>query len=781
MNNRTTLGIVAVALVVSSCGGGGGGGGVNNPVIQPATSTPPVPAYTPVAGSDAFRTTEYNRMGALDAVHAADAYALGYTGAGVTIGIVDFNFDFSSAEVNFHPGSVGPDPHSVDLYVAQTGSGVPADQHGQAVASTAAARKNDFGIHGIAFNAQVLAVDYFSNVNETQFAQGGVLYHISDPFTYITSRGVRIVNTSFGYEAGDVIANPPEVSEAYDIATPATAVVNGALLVTAAGNAAGSNPSLYNLNIISDLSAAGALDSGAGALIIAGAVDANNKIASFSDRAGVYGNYYMVAPATNLILPWNGGFAILSGTSFSAPLISGAAAIIFERWPNLTARQVAEILFSSATDLGAPGVDAIYGHGLLNLSAALQPLGVGTLAVAGGAAPVVSGTGLMLGAVFGDAPALHTALSQVMMLDGFGRDFEIDLSRVPVSRPNLPDMFAVMENRLGWRSANYRVGSDTAFAFDVRRKPEDDMVPFEALAGPTDRFTHQTVFRLSGIAQRMSWAAGMGLSLHDGMAGENGTAFAAPSLTNAFSPMVGAAPGAFASLRLPLADDTGLSFGASHAQNQGLTDNVRTSFRNSADTASVTLDRRGGGTQFALDVGTTLETGGAMGSLASGGLKMADHASTVWTTATAETALDTHWSLKGAFTVAAMGATHPQASLITAIGPVYTTSFALGIAGESLFAAGDTLSFSVSQPLRAEHAALTLTSGIGRDWNTGGVIMGSTEVSLLPSGRELDFETGYGFSLGPWNAGANVAYALDADHVRDKNAVLALITLSRAF
>ena len=105
-------------------------------------------------------------------------------------------------------------------------------------------------------------------------------------------------------------------------------------------------------------------------------------------------NYYMVAPGTSLILPWNGGFALLSGTSFSSPLISGAAAIILQRWPNLTGRQLADILFASATDLGAPGVDTIYGHGLLNIAAALQPIGVTTFAVSGGGAPLVTGTGL---------------------------------------------------------------------------------------------------------------------------------------------------------------------------------------------------------------------------------------------------------------------------------------------------------------------------------------------------------------------------------------------------
>src|SRR5450432_1444553 len=204
-------------------------------------------------------------MGALDQIRAADAYALGYTGQGVVIGIVDFNFVFGTGEVNFDPASVGPNAQAQALYQAQTGSAPSTDQHGYAVAATAAALKNNSGGQGVAFNATVLAVDYFSDVNETQISQGGVTYHISDPWTYITSRGARIINASFGYEASDIIQNPPSVSNVYELASPATAVVNGALLVAAAGNSSGANPSQFNLDNISDLRSVGKLDSGAGA------------------------------------------------------------------------------------------------------------------------------------------------------------------------------------------------------------------------------------------------------------------------------------------------------------------------------------------------------------------------------------------------------------------------------------------------------------------------------------------------------------------------------------
>ena len=167
MKSRIALRPVLLALCLAGCAGGGGSGG--STTITPPSS-PGTPA-SPPPSADSFRTAEYNLMGSLDAVHAADAYAAGYTGAGVIIGIVDFNFDLTSSEINYNSASRGPNATALALYAAQTGQSPDASPHGQAVAATAAALKNNVGIHGVAFGAQVLAVDYFSNVNAYTVSQ----------------------------------------------------------------------------------------------------------------------------------------------------------------------------------------------------------------------------------------------------------------------------------------------------------------------------------------------------------------------------------------------------------------------------------------------------------------------------------------------------------------------------------------------------------------------------------------------------------------------------------
>ena len=113
-----------------------------------------------------------------------------------------------------------------------------------------------------------------------------------------------------------------------------------------------------------------------GGWIVVGSVDLNNQISSFSNRAGVTKDHYLVAPGESIrTAGLNGGQNYYTGTSFAAPIVAGAMALMIQKWPNLKGKDVAQILFDTAQDLGAVGVDDIYGHGLIDLYAAFSPIG----------------------------------------------------------------------------------------------------------------------------------------------------------------------------------------------------------------------------------------------------------------------------------------------------------------------------------------------------------------------------------------------------------------------
>ena len=110
------------------------------------------------------------------------------------------------------------------------------------------------------------------------------------------------------------------------------------------------------------------------------ATDDNDTITHFSNACGVAKSYCLAAPGED-IFATNGlnspAYQTLDGTSMAAPHVTGAIAILADMYPNLvnTPENITQILLETATDLGATGVDDIYGHGLLNLQAATGPLG----------------------------------------------------------------------------------------------------------------------------------------------------------------------------------------------------------------------------------------------------------------------------------------------------------------------------------------------------------------------------------------------------------------------
>ena len=172
--------------------------------------------------------------------------------------------------------------------------------------------------------------------------------------------------------------------------------------------------------------------------------DVNGKaeIADFSNHCGVAMHFCLAAPGAGILSANNGGGVRYDGgTSMAAPHIAGAYAVLKSQWPDLTAPEIAQILFEAAEDLGDPGVDPIYGQGLLNLANAMRPMGDLVVyqgnSIEGEAIPLAE-TGIVASGAL--APALNQALAgqAVMVADKYARGFELAASAL-VSEAAAPD------------------------------------------------------------------------------------------------------------------------------------------------------------------------------------------------------------------------------------------------------------------------------------------------------------------------------------------------------
>lgn len=232
--------------------------------------------------------------------------------------------------------------------------------HGTHVAGIAAAGVNGSGIAGIAPEAGLISLRVLdaNGAGSATSIDSGVRWALTNHVK--SAAGVPTQKTVFSLSFGG--------SSPFGLNTLQAIRNAGTIAVAAAGNEGAANPS-YPARYASEKSVAGWV-------LAVGALAANNRLATFSNKAGDVRNYYLVAPGVGIdsTSPTD-TYITISGTSMATPMASGAAAVVWGAWPYLTGDKVVNSLLWSATDLGTKGVDATFGWGLLNLAAAMQPIG----------------------------------------------------------------------------------------------------------------------------------------------------------------------------------------------------------------------------------------------------------------------------------------------------------------------------------------------------------------------------------------------------------------------
>lgn len=335
---------MSISAILTGCGGGGGGSARN-----PGSSAP---AYTG------------------DLTNASSAHARGITGAGVTVGIVDTDFNVASPEL---AGRISKDVYTAGAgFIGASGNG---DSHGTQVAEALGGTNT-----GVAPDVQMYGIAAGFN--------GGVQLN-TDIYNRLYNSGVRIFNQS--NTAGSIAA--PSNSATYNnIYQPF--VAKGSLFVWATGNDYSSQPSmtaglpaLYP-SLQTGWIAVTAVNAAGGGQGYSSSDTTPGVISSYANRCGVAANWCLAAPG-DFVSPSAGGRVY--GTSFATPAVTGALALVQQVYPWMNADLLRQTILSTATSMNDT---ATYGWGLLNAAKAVNGPALFTQSLALGANVNVSFNGM---------------------------------------------------------------------------------------------------------------------------------------------------------------------------------------------------------------------------------------------------------------------------------------------------------------------------------------------------------------------------------------------------
>lgn len=723
MGKRLKIGASMLGLLALAGCGGGGGGVISTPTPTPAPAPAPTPTPTPTPTN--FRTAEYNRQAGLELANAVPAYQAGATGQGAVAAVIDSGVDANNAEFAGRISAASQD-------LAGTRGIQDEGGHGTAVSGVLLAAKNDSGIHGVAFNATLLALR--TDTPGSCVASDGCSHSdnaIARALDVATAQGAKVANLSLGGTAANSTLR----------AAIGRATAAGMVIVISAGNDSAANPSDLALIATDPLAR--------GQVIVAGSIDASKTISSFSNRAGSTSSMFVTALGEGVRSFDETGIQIVaSGTSFSAPFVSGAVALLAQAFPNLTGAQIVQLLLDSADDLGAAGVDTTYGHGALNIGRAFAPRDATSLA--GSAIPVdAASASASLSPAMGDAA--QKGMSAVI-LDGLKRAYVADLAQ-QVRRAQPQSGLAGTLSR-NWRSASLSAGgsmvavsiADTPGGVTIRRLSlsENQAVQARATAG-------MIASRIDSLTTIAFGFGQSGASISGQLNGRADPAF-----------LVARGPGdllgfdrtgeraasvrrAFGSLGVTVTAESGdglLCQGTPGVRDPWL--------RSPYALMSLSADRRFGGLRVAGGVARLTEDrtllGAHFGPLFGGG------GSASWFAD-----LGADWML-GSWSLAASAR---QGWTRMAGNTVRSNAFAFDIAKTGVLDGGDQFALRIAQPLRVARGGLTLSLPVSYDYETGTVAYADQRLNLAPTGREVDIEASYARMLLGGRMDANLFWRRD--------------------
>ena len=482
--------LISILFLYSCLGGGGGGSNTTND-SSPVQPTPSGPSYETLK-RNYEGNYEYQRQWGLGLINASSAYARGSTGDGVTIGITDSGLDTSHKEIDPERILSGSyleyDSYKPNTRQKRHGTMVTS------IAAGKLSSNDDTPMHGVAFNADVFFVaiqlaepddtydpiDLGDDSSDNDGGSSGPDLSGTDNFfenlfQVFTSRNINIVNNSYGFSGNIADYSQSQIRTNFSktlaaIAQSNTPNADKTIFVWAAGNAGGyadsdlldndgnikcdQSQDSSGINFCSPEVFPGMtyfIDEIQGHSVAVVSVDDNGVISSFSNRCGLAKDFCIAAPGGAVLGAYptsdddygiyddtydcvldNSCYAQITGTSFASPFVAGALAVLFQHFEGqLGSTEIVTRLFATANDDGIYSNAEIYGHGLIDLEAATNPLGQLSVNVNGnlfGETIPLSVTGLNLyNPILNGAILASLSQKSIIALDELNSPFRIPM------------------------------------------------------------------------------------------------------------------------------------------------------------------------------------------------------------------------------------------------------------------------------------------------------------------------------------------------------------------
>lgn len=318
----------------------------------PVTDPTDIPTADSVRSLDAQQARQAEYW--LDEYGVRDAWKEA-TGDGVKIAVIDTGVDGTHPDLDGAVGQ-GTDVSGVGSANGQEGLGAEPP-HGTMVASVAAGRGHgsqsstavggSTGVIGVAPGAEILPVSTWLGTERSDVRSTDE--QIPDAVRWAVDNGADIINMSVG--------SPQQTwPESWDSAFE-YAEEKDVLIIAAAGNRG---------NGITQVGAPATIPS----VLTVGGVGRDGQAGEESSSQGI--SIAVSAPSEDLVGAVPGdGYQEWTGTSAAAPIVAGTAALIMEKYPDLSAQEVAYRITASAQDAGVTGRDPLYGYGILDVNAAV--------------------------------------------------------------------------------------------------------------------------------------------------------------------------------------------------------------------------------------------------------------------------------------------------------------------------------------------------------------------------------------------------------------------------